>query len=469
MIDWRTKCASHAERSRSNSRGSYSNHPVSSTSLRLTQRIIFICFFLFISLHHLFAQENLSLQQAIEIGLKNNYSIIISKNDQLISKNNVSLGNAGMLPQLNVNATQNNSVNDTKQKFSNGGEVNRTGATSNSLNADAELSWTVFDGFTMFATYNKLKALEELGELNARSTVEKTVTQIITAYYDIVRQNANLTVIDSTMEITKVKLQISKTKFEIGSSSKAEYLQAQVDMNADLSAYKKQQMRIEESKVNLNQLLARDVSLNFDVDDSIQINYTANYDELKNKIEKANTDVLLAEKNTNIYGYYIKEWQGQRFPTLDLNAGYNYVKLNSQANFVLENTTTGLNYGFTLTYNLFNGFNLNRTIKNAKLDYESSKVNFESVKSEIDAELIIAFRDFQNNLELLKLEEANSLLAKENVDLSLARYRTGMINELQLKEAQQSFNHAQIRLVLARYDTKIAETTLKKLTGELMK
>jgi len=418
---------------------------------------------------NLFAQEKLSLQQAIEIGLKNNYSIIISKNDLEISKNNVTLGNAGALPQLNLSLTQNNSVNDTKQKYASGAEVNRTGATSSSLNAAAELSWTIFDGFRMFATYNRLKTLEEMGELNARLTIENTVSDIIAGYFDVIRQKALLTVIDSSMDISSVKLNIAKTKFEIGSSSKVEYLQAQVDMNAETSSYKKQQINIENAKVNLNRLLARDVSLDFEVSDSIKINYAPSYDDLKSKIAKENTAVLLAEQNANIYNYYIKEWRGQRFPRLDLNASYNYAKSNSQANFVLENTTNGLNYGFTVSYNLFNGFNLNRNIKNAKLDYESSKINYASVKSEIDAQVIVAFKNFQNNLELLKLEEQNSLLAKENVDLSLARYRSGITNELLLKEAQQSFNEAQNRLVIARYDTKIAETSLKKLTGELIK
>ncbi len=426
--------------------------------------IVFIVCFQFA-----FAQEKLSLQQAIEIGLKNNYSIIIAKNDFEISKNNFSLGNTGMLPRLDLSLSQNNSVNDTKQKYSSGSEVNRTGATSSSLNANAGLGWTVFDGFRMFATYNRLKVLEEMGELNARLTIENTVSNIITGYFDVIRQKALLVVIDSSMNISNVKLNIAKTKFEIGSSSKVEYLQAQVDKNADLSSYKKQQMAIENAKVNLNRLLARDVSLDFDVSDSIEINYNAAYDNIKSKIMSENTSILLAEKNTNIYNYYIKEWRSQRFPKLDLNAGYNYTKSNSQASFILENQTNGFNYGFTVTYNLFNGFNLNRNIRNAKLDFENSKINFESVKTEINAQLLIAFRNFQNNLELLKLEEENSQLAKENVDLSLARYRSGIINELLLKEAQQSFNEAQNRLVIARYDTKIAETNLKKLTGELMK
>ena len=410
---------------------------------------IFLLIVLSVFFQFAFAQEKLSLQQAIEIGLKNNYSIIISKNDLEISKNNFSMGNAGVLPRLDLGLSQNNSVNDTKQKYSSGSEINRTGATSSSLNASAALGWTVFDGFRMFAAYNRLKALEEMGELNVRLTIENTVSEIIAGYFDVIRQKALLVVIDSSMNISNVKLNIAKTKFEIGSSSKVEYLQAQVDKNADLSSYKKQQIAIENAKVNLNRLLARDVSLDFDVSDSIEINYNAAYDYIKSKITSENTSILLAERNTNIYNYYIKEWRSQRFPKLDLNAGYNY--------------------GFTVTYNLFNGFNLNRNIRNAKLDYENSKINFESVKTEINAQLLVAFRNFQNNLELLKLEEENSLLAKENVDLSLARYRSGIINELLLKEAQQSFNEAQNRLVIARYDTKIAETNLKKLTGELMK
>ena len=419
--------------------------------------------------HPTTAQEKLSLQQAIEIGLQNNFSILIAKNESDIAHHNVSFGNAGALPEINANLIQNKSVNNTKQKYASGAEVNKTGATANSLNATAALSWTVFDGFKMFAVYNRLKSMKQYADLNMRQQVENIVSDIIAGYFDVIRQEALLNVIASSMNISDVKLNIAKTKFEIGTTSKVEYLQAQVDKNAEASAYKKQTINIQSAKVNVNKLLARDLSLDFEVSDSIEINYQPQYEQLKAAFEKQNSSMLIARENIKIYHYYVDEWRAQHFPSLDLNAGYNYSQSHSQANFILDNRTNGLNYGFTARWNLFNGFNLNRSIKNARLDYENSKLNFESVKKNIDAEMIVAFKTFQNNLDLLKLEEDNSRLAKENVDLSLARYQSGIINELQLKEAQQSFKEALNRLVLARYDAKVTETNLKKLAGDLLK
>ena len=415
------------------------------------------------------AQEKLSLQQAVETGLKNNYDVRIAKNNAEQSANNATLGNAGALPQLNLGLTQTNSVNDTKQKYASGAEVNKNGAASNSLAGTAALSWTIFDGFKMFATYSRLKELEDAGQLQARQMMENTVSQIIVAYYDIIKQQALLAVIDSSIKISDIKLTIAKTKFRIGSYSKTEYLQAQVDKNADALLYKKQLLALSAARVLLNRLLARDVTVEFDAVDSITVNYNPTYQELMANAAKNNVSLLLADKDIGIANYYIKELQGERFPRLALTGNYNYSKSTSQANFVLENRTQGFNYGFTVTYNLFDGFNLNSRIKNAKLQADNRKIYYEAVKSTVNAETIIAYRTFQSNLDILKLEEENAKLAQENVLLTLERYRVGTIDELQLKNAQQSYTQAQTSLATAKYNTKVAETNLKLLTGELIK
>lgn len=415
------------------------------------------------------AQEKLSLQQAVETGLKNNYDVRIAKNNAEQSANNATLGNAGALPQLNLGLSQTNSINDTKQKYASGAEVNKNGAASNSLAGTAALSWTIFDGFKMFATYSRLKELEDAGQLQARQMMENTVSQIIVAYYDIIKQQALLAVIDSSIKISDIKLTIAKTKFRIGSYSKTEYLQAQVDKNADALLYKKQLLALSAARVLLNRLLARDVTMEFDAVDSITVNYNPTYQELMANAAKNNVSLLLADKDIGIANYYIKELLGERFPRLALTGNYNYSKSTSQANFVLENRTQGFNYGFTVTYNLFDGFNLNSRIKNAKLQADNRKIYYEAVKSTVNAETIIAYRTFQSNLDILKLEEENAKLAQENVLLTLERYRVGTIDELQLKNAQQSYTQAQTSLATAKYNTKVAETNLKLLTGELIK
>lgn len=415
------------------------------------------------------AQETLSLSQAITEGLKNNYSIIIQKNESAKAKNNYSLGNAGMLPTLDASLVQNNTITDTRQEYATGSVVDRTGATSSSLSAAADLNWTVFDGFSMFVRRDKLKEFMNAGEINSRITIENAIEQIIQAYYDIVRQEALLQVIDSSRKISDIKLNVAKTKFDIGAGSKLPYLQAQLDRNADESSYKKQLVAIAEAKINLNQLLGRNVDIDFVTTDSIELKSAAELSSVISSSSTTSAELLLAQSDLEISRLTVKEWKGQRFPFIDLNAGYDFTRSTSEAGLIQENRSNGLNYGFTVRWNLFNGFNLNRNIKNAKLDYSSAEVRFNEVKKSVEAQVRVAFQQLQSNIEIVKLEEDNAALAKENINLSIDRFRVGLTDELIFKEAQQSYVEALNRLVASRYDALLAQTRLDRLTGVLIK
>lgn len=416
------------------------------------------------------AQENFSLQQAITEGLKNNYSIIIQKNESAKARGNYSLGNAGMLPILDATLIQNNTITDTRQEYTTGNIVDRSGATSSSLSAAADLTWTIFDGFSMFVRRDKLKEFMNAGEINSRIAIENAVQQIIEAYYNVVKQQALLQVLDSSRKISDIKLNIAKTKFEIGADSKLPFLQAQVDRNADESAYKKQLVTIAQAKINLNQLLGRKVDTEFRTADSIVIKEESfQLDYVLGSASSISSELLLEKSYLEIARLTIKEWRGQRFPFIDLNAGYEFTQSSSQAGFISENRSNGLNYGFTVGWNLFNGFNLNRNIKNAKLDYNSAEVRFNEVKASVDAQVRVAFMQWQNNFEIVNLEVQNAKLAKENIDLSIDRFRVGLTDALQFREAQQSYVEALSRLVSSQYDAFLAQTTLKRLTGILLK
>jgi outer membrane protein len=415
------------------------------------------------------AQESLTLQQAIEEGLKNNYSILIQKNEGAKAANNYTLGNAGMLPRIDAILVQSNTTTDTRQEYATGDVVDRSGATSNSLAASGELSWTIFNGFTMFATYSKLKEFQKAGDVNVRLTIEDAVAQIIAAYFNVVKHQALLQVVDSSRTISGIKLHIAKTKFDIGAGSKLQYLQAQVDRNADESLYKKQLVIIAESKIRLNQLLGRKVDIDFNPVDSIAVAAAQQVDEALTSALTNNAELQLANSSLEIARLTVKEWQGQRFPALDLNAGYDYTKSSSEASLINENQTTGISYGFTVRWNLFNGFNLNRNIKNAKLDYNTAQISIREITDAVNAEVRVAAQQLQSNIEIVNLEDENAALAKENIDLALERFRVGLTDELQLKEAQQSYIEALNRQINSRYDARIAETTLRRISGSLLK
>jgi outer membrane protein len=413
------------------------------------------------------AQEILSVQDAIKQGLLNNYSIIIQKNEAAKTSNNYSPGNAGMLPTLDATVVQGNTIMDTRQEYATGNVVDRAGASSNSLAASADLNWTILDGFSMFVRYDRLKEFRNAGQINSRRTLENALQQIIEGYYNVVKQEALLQVLDSSRKISDIKLSVARTKFEIGAASKLPYLQSQVDRNADESAYKRQQVIVSQSKINLNQLLGRKVDIDFKTSDTIKLEEGFTLDKVLSSASVTSTDVLFAKSNLEISRLTIKEWRGQRFPFINLNAGYNFTRSSSEAGLIQENRSNGLNYGFTVRWNLFNGFNLNRNIRNAKLDYTSAEVNFNEIKSGVDAQVRVAFMQLQSNIEIINLERQNADLAKENIDLSIDRFRVGLTDELQFKEAQQSYVEALNRLVSSQYDALVAETTLKRLTGFL--
>jgi len=429
-------------------------------------KIVFIVFCLFSALT--FAQEQLKLQQAIEIALKNNYSISIAKNQEDMAKNEATIGNAGMTPQISINAVRSFSSNNTRQEYSNGTSVDKTGVGSNNMGSGIALAWTLFDGMKMFATYDKLKELKAMGELNAKIQIENKVEQIIILYYNIIRQKQLLTAIESTIAIYAERMKIAEEKWKIGNGSKSDFLQAQVDLNEQKSILLKQRSSLFELKVNLNQLMARKAETDYDVTNEIDVNTTLKLDQITNSALSKNNAILFYNRNVSAGELTLREIEAERFPQLMLSSSYNFSRTQNQVGFFLLNQNLGLNTGLTASWTLFNGFNVQRQIKNSQLSLLNLKLILENVKSQVDSDLKIAFKNYQSALETLLLEEENSKLAKENSEIMLERFRYGNATSLDIKTAQKSYTDALTRNIQARYDAKVAETTLLKLQGELV-
>ncbi|MBC7863483.1 MAG: TolC family protein [Bacteroidia bacterium] len=430
--------------------------------------------FSFIKLIFLFpllfaAQDKLTLEKAIEIALKNNYSITIAKNESAIAKNNVTRGNAGFLPDVTINSAMSFSSNDTKQEFNNGGSVNKKGAQSQSTSTGVALNWILFDGMKMFATYNKLKDLNGMGEANAKMQIENTLVQVIEIYYDVVRQKQLILAADSTLAIYNERVKISETKWKIGKSAKTDLLQAQVDRNAQRSVKLKLNANLSVLKIKLNQLLIQKSETEFDVEDEIKINETLALDEMKNKAVSQNTSLLYYKKNISMNEFTLKETRSFYYPKIGFVANYNFAKTTNQAGLLLFSRNLGWNTGITASWNIFSGFNHNRNTSNAKISVLDSKLMFDDKKTEIESSVQLYYKNYSAALELLKLEEETTQLAKENAQVSLERFRLGEATTLEIKEAQKSYEDAMARLVQARYDAKVAETELMKLKGELVK
>ncbi|WP_443936687.1 TolC family protein [Pedobacter sp. MW01-1-1] len=428
-------------------------------------RIIFIV--LSICSLSAFAQEQLSLQNAITIALENNYDIKISKNNSIISKNNNTIGNAGMLPSLSATYDNGGSIQNTRQTPANGEDRVITGAKSTSNNLGADLNWTVFDGFTMFANRDRLKELEKQGVLNIQLTILTTISDVIAAYYDIVRQQQLSIAADSALDVSVLRTTIAKTKLSLGRGSKLDLLAAQVDYNADTSTLLQSKNNLQLAKVRLNQLLVRDVNTPFNVNNSILIDQNLVYNQLLELTEKQNPMVQNAFINQQIANLNLKAIKGARYPSLSLNSGYSRTNSTSPTGFNQKFAANGFTYGLTAKINIFNGFMQRQQERNAKIEIDNSTISLNKTKLDIQAQLLSAFKNYTTYLDLTQLEKKNVAIAKQNLDITLAKYKIGTIAPLELREAQRNALDAENRYIETQFQTKLAEILLKEISGNV--
>jgi len=419
------------------------------------------------------AQRILSVDEAIATALKNNYDIELLRNDSAAYALDKSYAKAAFLPRVNGTTGLVFNNNDQKQKFSDGSERQRNSIRSNNLNGAIQLNWTLFDGYKMFATRDKLGEFVKLGELNIKNQMVLSIAAVINNYYNIVHQKQQQKAIEDQMNINEERVKLADRKLSVGLGSKPELLQAKVDLNAQKADRLKQQTLIAQSKEQLNQLMNVALNTVYDVSDSIPINNNINLGDMMAAVEKSNPQLLLTKKNIDIANLTLKEKKADKYPILSFNSAYNYSRTDNKAvvnQFTpLFNRNNGFNYGLGVTIPILNGFNVKRQIQQAQLDIDYLKLSYQNQKSKIDVGITNAFKDYEMQKQTLALEEENILLAKENVTIALERFRLGVSTYLELRETQKSLEDAFNRLLAARYNTKLAETTLLQLKGDLVK
>jgi outer membrane protein TolC len=428
--------------------------------------------FLFFSLlwfaqNQSFAQEKLSLKDAIATALLNNYDIKLVNNQVAIAQNNVNLGNAGMLPNLLGNFRTGGGVQDAVQTQASGTKRVINDARNTNLAYGVGLDWTIFDGFRMFANLDRLKALEQQGKVNAKAQILTTISAVVTAYYNLARQQELVKATDSALSISKLRVTIADNKLKIGKGSKLDVLSAKVDYNTDTSFYLQQKNLLANFGVTLNQLLARDINTPFTVNSEIDIDKNLNYNNLVSLSAQLNPSLQSALLDKKIAELNLKTVKANRYPQISVNSGYEILRSATPTGFNTQFRANGLSYGLTASVNIFNGFLQKQNERNAKIAINSTELNLNRTKEAIVAQLTSAYQNYSTFLDLIKLEAKNLENADQNLDITLEKYRLGSISPLELREAQRNSINAKNRFLDVQYQAKLAEIELKEISSTL--
>ena len=412
-------------------------------------------------------QNLLNVEDAIGIALKNNYSISITKNSVDVAKVNNTLGNAGMLPTITVNGTDNYSVNNVYMNLSTGSTITSAAGNLNAFNAGVALNWTLFDGTKMFITKNKLRQLEKLSEIQFRDTVMQTIYNVTVAFYQVVLQKQQLLAIRDVMAYSLERVKLLQKGYEAGIAHKNDLLQAKIDLNVNKKAEINQLNSIRNSKRALNMVIARDPETEFDVTDTIPLNYQPDPVDLMNKLYTNNTDVLSYQKQVDIAKLSLGEYKTYRLPKLNFVTSYNFQQTDNNASTVLTSRTYGPVVGGSLVIPVYQAGNALRQVKAAKIQLQSSQYLLDDVKLAVNTQLKTSLTEFEDQKSLLVIEKDNLTLAKENLSISLERLRLGQTTALEVRQAQESYANSLARYYDFEFNIKVAETRLKQLVAGL--
>jgi outer membrane protein TolC len=414
------------------------------------------------------SQEVYDLKRCLETGLEKNYELLIVRNEQRISDNNMTWGNAGFLPAVDLNAGYSGALNNTTQEYTDGSTGRNAGKLNQEMNAGLNVSWTIFDGLYMQTNYRRLKEFQKIGELNTQLTVENLICDITAEYYNYVYRNLRLANLKYAVSLSKERLRIVEARYNIGSMSRLDLQQARVDFNADSSNLIKQFEVVNTSRITLNRMMAlENVSQEIVAQDTlIAPNPSLEENELWNNMHQSNVRLLLSVKNKTVGELDYKALESRNYPYLKLNTGYGYTKDFYGSGNVNRQDNWGLTYGLTLGFNIFDGFNRRREQKNAKLTIQNRQLQYEQLELSLKANLANMWMAYKNNLKLINLESENVDTAHENYEIAIERYRLGELSGIELREAQNSLLGAEERLLQAQYNTKLCEISLMQISGQ---
>ena len=416
-----------------------------------------------------YSQELVKPSKAIALALEHNYGIQIANNNVEVAENNQSVLNSGYLPTLTGNAGATYNQDNLSADFSNGQSTTLNGAESSRYNAGISLNYTLFDGLGRYYDYKILKEEYNLTELQARETIENTVTQLLAVYYDVARRTENLKSLQETLNISKDRLTRSEYQFEYGQNTKLDVLNAEVDINNDNINIINANQDLINAKRDLNVVTGNTIVQEFEVDTTITFVLQLDKQDLLDKLYVNNVSIIQNEKNITINEFIIKANKSGYLPAIGLSGTYGWNENNNNAaSFVAVSTNTGLSAGVNLSWNIFDGGGTITRVKNARIDLENQNLQKEQIKLDIERNFNNAWDDYQNKLEIFRVQENNIRTSKNNFERTAEKFKLGQVTSIVFRQAQFNLLRSELNRNEAKYDAKLAEVLVLRLSGELL-
>lgn len=414
--------------------------------------------------------QTMTLKECLQQGVSDSYQVQLVRIQEEKSANTDSWSYAGGMPTVSLSGSYSGSLSSTDYTIkSDGSTLSSRDVLDHTLNASLRADWTVFDGFSIQSTRDRMEELHNQGTIQTRVTIEDYVASLASEYYNLVKQTIHLKNLEYATALSKERLRIVSERYDMGGDSRLDLQQAQVYFNQDSAQSLKQHEALASANIRINRLMSnRDLrAVHQAADTAITLIEGLDYESLLEDMMRTNSSLLKAESNLTIAKLDRKTVQARNYPYLKVNAAYGYTHNIYGNSTYSDRNNWGPSFGATMGINLVTGKQRVQE-RNAILDELNADVTIDQLELQLRANLDDFWQAYQNNLLLLELQEQNLLTAQETMDIAQERYLLGNLSGLEMREAQKSLLDAEESLLQAQYDTKICEISLLQISGRIL-
>lgn len=412
----------------------------------------------------------MTLKDCLETGIRESYQIRLVNISEEKAANNDSWLYAGGGPTLSATGSYSGNISSSDATLaSDGSTVSTRGVLDHTLNAQLRAEWTVFDGFSIQATRDRMEELHNQGTIQTRVAIEDYIASLTTEYYNLVKQTLHLKNLEYATALSKERLRITSERYDMGGNSRLDMQQAQVYFNSDSARSLKQHEALGSANIRINRLMSnQDLrSVHVAADTAINLLTGLDYESLYEDMMRTNSSLLRAESNRTVAQLDRRAVQSRNYPYLRLNAAYGLTHNIYGNSTYTDRTNWGPSFGATIGINLISGKQRTQE-RNARLDELTADITIDQLELQLRANLDDFWQAYQNNLMLLELQEQNLKTAQETMDIAQERYLLGNLSGIEMREAQKSLLDAEESLLQVQYDTKVCEISLLQISGRIM-
>ena len=433
-----------------------------------TQRL-FVSVLLFLSIT-INAQNNLTLENVLAITLKENIDIKIKTNELNQVENYEKVGVLGVLPRIKINGSSsvNNGTSSLEFATDDFPSINDASSESTSINGNIEFSYNLFNGLGSIYTYQKLKKQSDLKSTELLIQIEQALIKTAKQYYDIAYLQEQNKIYSDLLDVSKERYERIKIQNEFGNASKLDLLSAEIDLNKDSVNLINSNYDLKVAKNQLNQTLNRELTLDFNVDNKVEINSNLVYSDLNKEIQKNNNNILFQQYLIEVSKKDKKINSSSIFPQVNISAQYGYNSTESNTSLILDQTSLGLTGYINFTWDIFDGLARGKINQNKKIEIESNKLQLIAIEQEIQKEFNSTYQLYSNSINLIDIERRNQSNSEKFFERAKEQFYQGQLSRNDFRLAQIDLSMSKNRLNQILYTAKIAELNLYRLSGKIL-